>query len=180
MITFLLIATTIASAAAGSQDATSERAGAGTAANGDSGALTLPEALSMALRQSPALTAFTWDIRAADAMIVQAGLRPNPELSIEVEEVRWTPGPLERTRTTTLSGILNPSVAGEREQGEGAHSGFSESEFTNRFGAPPSHFHGDTIIELVSLGLLESYDDCLRLTPRGRMMGNEVFSRFFA
>lgn len=58
-------------------------------------------------------------------------------------------------------------------------TGISEAEFADRFGAPPSQFHGETIDELVSLGLLEAHDGCLRLTHRGRMMGNQVFSRFF-
>ena len=33
---------------------------------------------------------------------------------------------------------------------------------------------------LAALGLLEDSDGALKLTPRGRMLGNEVFSRFLA
>lgn len=104
--------------------------------------LTLPDALSLALRQSPFLAAFTWDIRAADAMIAQAGLRPNPELSVELEGVRWTPGPTERTRSTSMSGAVEPgtlsvpSIAWEGEKVQGSHSGFSESELTISIAQP--------------------------------------------
>jgi oxygen-independent coproporphyrinogen-3 oxidase len=38
----------------------------------------------------------------------------------------------------------------------------------------------EEIAELVSLGLLERQDNRIRLTPRGRLLGNEVFIRFLA
>jgi cobalt-zinc-cadmium efflux system outer membrane protein len=47
----------------------------------------LPDALSAALEQSPELASFSWDLRAGEAREIQAGLRPNPELSVEVEDV---------------------------------------------------------------------------------------------
>jgi oxygen-independent coproporphyrinogen-3 oxidase len=42
-----------------------------------------------------------------------------------------------------------------------------------------SRFAGE-IAELVSLGLLERQGKRIRLTPRGRLLGNEVFMRFLA
>jgi cobalt-zinc-cadmium efflux system outer membrane protein len=108
----------------------------------ESSALTLPDALSRALRHSPALAAYAWDIRAADALVQQAGLRPNPALSLAAEEVRWTAGPSEKTRSTTLAGAVGPgglgvpSVAWDREKAEGSHSGFAESEFTISIAQP--------------------------------------------
>ncbi len=108
----------------------------------ESSVLTLADALSLTLRHSPALAAFTWDIRAADAMIEQAGLRPNPELSMEIEGVRWTPGPTERTRSTSLSGALapvsltNPAVGWGQKTGQGARSGFGEAELTLSIAVP--------------------------------------------
>ncbi len=57
--------------------------------------------------------------------------------------------------------------------------GVSVADFVHRFGETPAHVYGDTIAELTSLGLLETADGCLRLTPRGRILGNEVFRRFF-
>ena len=62
----------------------------------------------------------------------------------------------------------------------GVSVGVSVEEFAHRFGVKPAQAYGDTIAELTSLGLLEAMDGSLRLTSRGRMFGNEVFSRFFS
>jgi len=49
------------------------------------GPLTLHQALSMALLKNPELAAFSWEIRAGEARTLQAGLLPNPELDVVVE-----------------------------------------------------------------------------------------------
>ena len=51
------------------------------------GALALRDALSLALVRNPELGAASWDVRAAEARALQAGLRPNPELEVEAEEI---------------------------------------------------------------------------------------------
>jgi oxygen-independent coproporphyrinogen-3 oxidase len=58
-------------------------------------------------------------------------------------------------------------------------SGISLAGFAERFGEPVTHAYGDTIADLTTLGLLETTADALRLTPRGLLLGNEVFARFF-
>jgi cobalt-zinc-cadmium efflux system outer membrane protein len=50
-----------------------------------SGDLSLRDALSLALLHNPGLAADSWEVRAREAESVQAGLRPNPELALEVE-----------------------------------------------------------------------------------------------
>ncbi|MDQ5986346.1 MAG: Cobalt-zinc-cadmium resistance protein CzcC [Syntrophus sp. SKADARSKE-3] len=55
------------------------------AAEGQS--LTLDQALSMALRQSPELSAFNLEIEAREAAIVQAGVFPNPEIEVRTEGI---------------------------------------------------------------------------------------------
>ena len=50
------------------------------------GELTLREALSLSLVNSPELAAFSWSVRASEARALQAGLLPNPELEGNVEE----------------------------------------------------------------------------------------------
>ena len=50
------------------------------------GMLTLREALALSLTHNPSLTVFPHALRAADARVLQAGLRPNPEFELEVEE----------------------------------------------------------------------------------------------
>ncbi len=49
------------------------------------GALTLKHAQALALLRNPELKAFSLEIRAQDARALQAGLFPNPEIEIEVE-----------------------------------------------------------------------------------------------
>jgi cobalt-zinc-cadmium efflux system outer membrane protein len=96
--------------------------------------LTLSEALSQSLRLSPALAVFAWDLRVADAMITQAGLRANPELSMEIEGVRWNEGPSELSQSISVSG--SPPDSREVEKMQGTHSGFRESEFTLSIAQP--------------------------------------------
>lgn len=50
------------------------------------GPVTLRDALALAVLQNPELRTYPYDLRAAEARVLQAGLRPNPELEIEVEE----------------------------------------------------------------------------------------------
>lgn len=54
-------------------------------AAGKGGSITLAEALARTLRGNPELAAYNWEVRMAEARILQAGLRPNPELSIDIE-----------------------------------------------------------------------------------------------
>lgn len=49
------------------------------------GLLTLRDAMAAALLLNPELARYGYDVRAAEARIVQAGLWPNPELQLEVE-----------------------------------------------------------------------------------------------
>ena len=57
------------------------------------GVLTLGKALALTLMHNPELKAFSLEVRVAEARQLQAGLRPNPELDVEVENVGGT-GPL--------------------------------------------------------------------------------------
>ncbi|RJX34078.1 MAG: TolC family protein [Desulfurivibrio sp.] len=56
-----------------------------TAATGMVEQLTLADALSLAIRHNPTLAAFAEEIRARDAAALQAGLPPNPDLDLELE-----------------------------------------------------------------------------------------------
>lgn len=64
--------------------------------------LTLPEALSLALLQNPNLRAFAWEVRAHEALTLQAGLRPNPEIGTDLEDFAGT-GPLSRFEATEIT-----------------------------------------------------------------------------
>ena len=49
------------------------------------GVLTLRQALALALLRNPELAATAWEVRAGEARMLQAGLLPNPEVGVEVE-----------------------------------------------------------------------------------------------
>ena len=83
-----------------------------------------------------------------------------------VDEIERIDTPLEMAETMMMGLRLD--------------EGISVTAFAGRFGAPPSDFFADTLDELQGLDLLCTESGALRLTHRGRMLGNEVFSRFFA
>jgi cobalt-zinc-cadmium efflux system outer membrane protein len=66
------------------------------------GALSLREALALALLRSPELATFSYDTRAAEARTLQAGFRPNPEVSLLSEDFggnrQW--GGFQQAQTT--------------------------------------------------------------------------------
>ncbi|GMU68368.1 MAG: hypothetical protein AMXMBFR37_07010 [Steroidobacteraceae bacterium] len=80
-------------------------ADAGVAAvSNPEGEITLADAIEVALRTNPSLIASAYELSAAQARIVQAGLRPNPELSAELENFLGS-GDMKGTEAleTTLS-----------------------------------------------------------------------------
>lgn len=56
--------------------------------------------------------------------------------------------------------------------------GVNRSRFEDRFGITLEQAYGSIIGRLIDQGLLESNEECLRLTPRGRLLGNRVFGEF--
>ena len=50
------------------------------------GTITLRDAVAYALIHNPDLKAFSFEVRAAEARVLQAGLLPNPEIAVEIEE----------------------------------------------------------------------------------------------
>tara|TARA_R110002072_G_scaffold30716_2_gene95709 strand:+ start:231 stop:1646 length:1416 start_codon:yes stop_codon:yes gene_type:complete len=57
------------------------------AAERDPTTLTLSRAFTRVLSDNPELAVYPYDIRAAEARALQAGFRPNPQLSLEVENI---------------------------------------------------------------------------------------------
>ncbi len=58
------------------------------------------------------------------------------------------------------------------------NEGVGLARFEARFGVALLEVYGQTVRQVMSLGLLEEADGRLRLTARGRLLGNEVFARF--
>lgn len=55
--------------------------------------------------------------------------------------------------------------------------GISRSEFALRYGHPFEQVFDERLADVRTLGLLETFGDRIRLTERGRLLGNEVFVR---
>lgn len=73
------------------------------------GVLTLAQALEAAISRNPELQASSYELKAAGARITQAGLRPNPEASLEVDGIAGrgiAASPDERQATLSLSQVL--------------------------------------------------------------------------
>lgn len=80
------------------------------------GELTLARAIDAALRSNPDLLASAYELSAAQARLVQAGLRPNPEVSLELENFAGagaTRGVDELETTLSLSQVVE--MGGKRE-----------------------------------------------------------------
>lgn len=58
--------------------------------------------------------------------------------------------------------------------------GIKVASFQARFGVMPDDAFGATLAELQALGLIMRENGAIRLTERGRFLGNEVFGRFVA
>ncbi|BAU27171.1 oxygen-independent coproporphyrinogen-3 oxidase [Aneurinibacillus soli] len=57
-------------------------------------------------------------------------------------------------------------------------SGVDEAVFSERFGVPLTHVFGDSMADLIEMGLLMRVDGRVCLTKKGIPLGNEVFARF--
>jgi len=81
--------------------------------------LTLRDALSRSLEQSSQLAEFPYRARAAEARALQSGLRPNPELSLEVENLAGS-GRFEGTESAEVTLALSQVIelGGKRRQRE--------------------------------------------------------------
>ena len=73
-------------------DKTNANAAPASQPDDPTGVITLRDAIALALINNPKLKAFSLDIRAAEARKLQAGLLPNPEIKVEVEEFGGTGG----------------------------------------------------------------------------------------
>ncbi|MCA1796349.1 MAG: TolC family protein [Geobacteraceae bacterium] len=71
--------------------------------------LSVGGALARTLKYSPSLAAYDWRIRAREAAALQAGLFPNPELSMEVENV-FGSGELSGTDAAETTALLSQMI----------------------------------------------------------------------
>ena len=57
------------------------------AAHNPSGTVSLRQAIGLVLSNHPSLATFTLDVRVAEAKMIQAGLKPNPQLNVTAENL---------------------------------------------------------------------------------------------
>jgi len=58
--------------------------------------------------------------------------------------------------------------------------GINLRDVAAEFGKDAINGFSETIADFVRIGLVENQGDVIRLTPRGRLLSNEVFERFIA
>ena len=99
-----------------------------------------------------------WNINAPQTYIEQLGRAESVEGGAEVIGAA-----LERAETVILALRLN--------------EGISRTRFTQRFDVSLDDLYGPVLIQCAAWRLLEDDGQRLRLTPRGRLLSNEVFQR---
>ena len=83
-------------------------------------------------------------------------------------------GPVEHVDVTTPA----IDVAETMMMGMRLNEGVTTARFSERFGARLEEVFPEEITRLLGIKLIEATDDALRLTERGRLLGNEVFAEF--
>jgi oxygen-independent coproporphyrinogen-3 oxidase len=105
------------------------------------------------------------------------GIRPYIERCKEAKPASYPAGPATRKASMmeTYTQMQEMMMVGLRL----TQAGISKTDFADRFGRSLEEVFGTDISHLVQAGLLEWADqDCLRLTGRGRLLGNQVFMQF--
>jgi oxygen-independent coproporphyrinogen-3 oxidase len=91
----------------------------------------------------------------------------------DVPEKYLAGSPLQRTVVSRANALEERFFLGLR-----LNRGVSVREVATSFGQQALDHLKPTIAELVDDGLMERDRDCIRLTPRGRLLSNEVFQAF--
>jgi oxygen-independent coproporphyrinogen III oxidase len=109
----------------------------------------------------------------------QLGIVRRKQFSIAKPVVQWQPSPtLPAAATVELEDIPNNLEMAETAiLGLRLVDGLDLRAFKRRFGHDFQHVFGTRLSEVRSYGLLETQGDRIRLTERGRLLGNEVFER---
>ena len=81
--------------------------------------------------------------------------------------------PQERTEVTYAAAVEEAHFLGLR-----LNRGLRAQELAERYGPEAATMFREQIAELRGLGLIEVSDGATRLTPRGRLLSNEVFEKF--
>lgn len=97
-----------------------------------------------------------------------------PALDAYIEAIEGGRLPVEGSELRNLDDQMDETVMLALRLTEG----LSLAEWTSRFGRDLSEVYGDTVARLTEWGMLETRAGRLRLTSRGRMIGNRVIAEF--
>ena len=91
-----------------------------------------------------------------------------------VEHMTFPLGPVEKIEITTPE----IDVAETMMMGMRLNDGISHRRFRNRFGSEICEIFPEEINHLLDIGLIEITDQSVKLSDKGRLLGNEVFAEF--
>jgi oxygen-independent coproporphyrinogen III oxidase len=91
-----------------------------------------------------------------------------------IQRIRTGASPIAETTELTEKDLQAETMF----MGLRLNAGVGYAHFRDRCGAEMQEVYGATLDELAELGLLERDEIGVRLTERGRMLGNQVFERF--
>jgi oxygen-independent coproporphyrinogen-3 oxidase len=100
--------------------------------------------------------------------------RLNPERRAAPAEFPFSPAVVNRHRQTLADDMSDYMLNNLRL----VEAGVGEADFRSRFGRGLLEVYGAEVRDLIRLGLLEHTEGRYRLTPRGRLLGNQVFLKF--
>lgn len=98
----------------------------------------------------------------------------NPDAGNRPVRFPFSPGTVDSHRNSVDEDMSEMMITGLRLTREGV----SDAEFQDRFGSSLQQVYGPAVEDLGRLELLQWSEDRLRLTKRGRLLGNRVFIRF--
>jgi oxygen-independent coproporphyrinogen-3 oxidase len=109
-----------------------------------------------------------------------ADLKSTPPTSLRLDDSRSIRFIEDIQRVAPISGFDRYTEDMERREtlilGLRLNAGVSEITYETRFGSSPTNLFGPQLEDAIDSGLLErSSNRILRLTPRGRLLANEVF-----
>ena len=91
-----------------------------------------------------------------------------------IQRIRGGASPIAETTELTEQDLQAETMF----MGLRLNAGVGYAHFRDRCGVEMQDVYGDTLAELAELGLVERDEIGVRLTQRGRMLGNQVFERF--
>ena len=113
-------------------------------------------------------------VRYSNILRIKSYIDRLSQVPIPKSQFPLTPATVNQHKNSLRDDMQETMMTGLRLTGEGV----SASVFQERFGVTLTDAFGKEIDELLGFGLLEWADQSLRLSERGRLLGNQVFMRF--